>query len=42
MEGMVLSLVAECSLLFSSVRNIVELAKEMMLDLKAANKLQVA
>ena len=42
MEGMVVSFIAEYSLLFSSTRNIVELAKEMMCDPKAANKLQVA
>ena len=42
MEGMVLSFIAEYSLPFSSARNIVELAKEMMRDPKAANKLQVA
>ena len=42
MEGMVLSFIAEYSLPFSSARNIVELAKEMMCDPKAANKLQVA
>ena len=42
MEGMVLSFIAEYSLPFSSARNIVELAKEMMHDPKAANKLQVA
>ena len=42
MEGMVLSFIAEYSLLFSSARNIVELAKEMMHGPKAANKLQVA
>ena len=42
MEGMVLSFIAEYSLPFSSARNIVELAKEMMRDPKAANKLQVS
>ena len=42
MEGMVLSFIAEYSLPFSSGRNIVELAKEMMLDPGPANKLQVA
>ena len=42
MEGMVLSFIAEYSLPFSSARNIVELAKEMMHGPKAANKLQVA
>ena len=42
MEGMVLSFIAEYSLPFSSDRNIVELAKEMMLDPGPANKLQVA
>ena len=39
---MVLSFIAEYSLPFSSARNVVELAKEMMHDPKAANKLQVA
>lgn len=39
MEGMVLSFFA--SFPFSSARNIVELAKEIMCDPKAANKLQV-
>ena len=39
---MVLSINAEYSLPFSSARNIVELAKEMMHNPKAANKLQVA
>ena len=39
---MVLSFIAEYSLPFSSARNVVELAKEMMSDPKAANKLQVA
>ena len=42
MERMVLYFVAEYSLSFSSARNIVELAKEMMRDPKAANKLQVS
>ena len=42
MEGMVLSFIAEYSLPFSSARNIVELAKEMMRDPKTANKLQAA
>ena len=42
MEGMVLSFITEYSLPFSSARNIMELAKEMMRDPKAANKLQVA
>ena len=42
MERMVLYFVAEYSLSFSSARNIVELAKEMMRDPKTANKLQVA
>ena len=42
MEGMFLSSIAEYSLSFSSARNIIELVKEMMLDPKAANKLQVA
>ena len=42
MEGMVLSFIAEYSLPFSSARNIVELAKEMMRNPKAANKLKVA
>ena len=42
MEGMVLCFIAEYSLPFSSARNIVELAKEMMRDPKAANKLQVS
>ena len=42
MEGMVLSFIAEYSLPFSSARNIAEVAKEMMRDPKAANKLQVA
>ena len=42
MEGMVLSFIAEYSLPFSSARNIVELAKKMMRNPKAANKLQVA
>ena len=42
MEGMVLSFIAEYGLPFSSARNIVELANEMMRDPKAANKLQVA
>ena len=42
MEGMVLSFIAEYSLPFSSGRNIVELAKEMMRDPEPANKLQVA
>ena len=41
-EGMVLSFIAEYSLPFSSARNIAEVAKEMMRDPKAANKLQVA
>ena len=41
-EGMVLSFIAEYSLPFSSARNIVELAKEMMRNPKAANKLKVA
>ena len=39
---MVLSINAAYSLPFSSARNIVELAKEMMHNPKAANKLQVA
>ena len=38
-EGMVLSFIAEYSLPFFSARNIVELAKEMMRDPEAANKL---
>ena len=42
MERMALSFIAEYSLPFFSARNIVELAKEMMCDPKAANKLQVA
>ena len=42
MERMVLYFVAEYSLSFSSARNIVELAKEMMRDPKTANKLQAA
>ena len=42
MEGMFLSSIAEYSLSFSSARNIIELVKKMMLDPKAANKLQVA
>ena len=42
MEGMFLSFIAEYSLSFSSARNIIELVKEMILDPKAANKLQVA
>ena len=42
MERMVLSFITEYSLPFSSARNIVELAKEMMHDPKIANKLQVA
>ena len=41
-ERMVLSFIAEYNLPFSSARNIVELAKEMMHDPKTANKLQVA
>ena len=39
MERMVLSINAEYNLPFSSARNIVELAKEMMHNPKAANKL---
>ena len=40
MEGMVLFFIAEYRLPFSSARNIVELAKEMMLDpRKAVNRL---
>ena len=42
MEGMVLSFIAEHSFSFSSAKNIVELAKEMMYDPKAPNKLKVA
>ena len=41
-EGMVLPFIAEYSLPYSSARNIVELAKEMMRNPKAANKLKVA
>ena len=41
-EGMVLSFIAEYSLPFFSARNIIELAKKMMRDPEAANKLQVA
>ena len=42
MEGVVLSFIAAYSLPFSSARNIVELAEEMMSDPEAAKKLQVA
>ena len=42
MEQVVLSFVAEYSLPFSPTRNIAEIAKEMMCDPKAVNKLQVA
>ena len=42
MEGMILSFITDHGLPFSSPRNNVELAKEMMCDHKAANKLQVA
>ena len=38
MEGMVLSFIAEYSLPFSSARNTVELAKEMMRNPKAAKQ----
>ena len=41
-QGMVLSIIAKYSLPFSSARNISEVAKEMMRDPKATNKLQVA
>ena len=42
MEGVVLSFIAAYSLPFSSARNIVELAEEMMSNPEAAKKLQVA
>ena len=42
MEGMILSFIAVYSLPFSSARDVVESAKEMMRDPKATNKLQVA
>ena len=42
MEGMILYFITDHGLPFSSPRNNVELAKEMMCDPKAANKLQVA